>query len=138
VAIGNQLRRSIVQAVQTHQVSQTRLGQMLGVSVSSIKRIWQRWRQTGNSQLLAHAGGQRPRLTDQQREQVRQYVLADTDATLREVQRWLAATHHIRLSLPALSRFLTKLNLPRKKNHSTRRNATHQLTSKSVPYGAGK
>jgi transposase len=138
VAIGNQLRRSIVQAVQTHQVSQTRLGQMLGVSVSSIKRIWQRWRQTGNSQLLAHAGGQRPRLTDQQREQVRQYVLADTDATLREVQRWLAATHHLRLSLPALSRLLTKLNLPRKKNHSTPRNATHQLTNKSVPSGAGK
>jgi len=138
VAIGNQLRRSIVQAVQTHQVSQTCLAQMLGVSVSSIKRVWQRWRRTGNSELLPHAGGQRPRLSEQQREQVRQYVLADTDATLREVQRWLAATHPIRLSLPALSRLLTKLNLPRKKSHSTRQNATHQPTSKSVPSGAGK
>ena len=138
VAIGNQLRRSIVQAVQTHQVSQTRLAQMLGVSVSSIKRIWQRWRQTGDSQLRPYAGGQRPKLSKQQREQVRQYVLADTDATLREVQRWLAATLHIRLSLPTLSRLLTKLNLPRKKNHSTQQNATHQPTSKSVPSGAGK
>jgi transposase len=100
MAIGNELRHSIVQAVQTHEVSQARLAQMLGVSVSSIKRIWQRWRQTGSSQLRSHAGGKRPKLTDQQCEQVRQYVRADTDVTLREVQRWLETTHTIRLSLP--------------------------------------
>jgi transposase len=56
MAIGNELQHSIIQAVQTHAVSQTRLAQMLGVSVSSLKRIWQRWRQTGNSQLQPHAG----------------------------------------------------------------------------------
>jgi hypothetical protein len=40
---------------------------------------------------------------------VRQYVLADTDATLREVQSWLQATETIRLSLSTLSRLLTRL-----------------------------
>lgn len=124
MAIGNELRRSIVQAVQTQEVTQARLAQMLGVSRSSVKRIWQRWRQTGSAQLLPFAGGKRPKLTDPQREQVRQYVLADSDVTLREIQRWLEATHTLRLSLPALSRLLTKLNLPRKKSHSMRRNAT--------------
>ena len=46
---------------------------------------------------------------------MRQFVRADTDATLREVQRWLGATHNVRFSRPALSRLLTKLDLPRKK-----------------------
>ncbi|MBV9224380.1 MAG: transposase [Acidobacteriaceae bacterium] len=124
MAIGNELRQSIVQAVQTQAVSQARLAQMLGVSHSSVKRIWQRWRQAGSAQLRPFAGGQRPKLTDQQSEQVRQFVRADTDATLREVQRWLETTHTLRLSLPALSRLLAKLDLPRKKSHSMRRNAT--------------
>jgi len=124
MAIGNELRQSIVQAVQTQIVSQARLAQMLGVSRSSVKRIWQRWRRSGNAQLLPLAGGKRPKLTEPQREAVRDYVLADTDATLREVQRWLEATHTVRLSLPTLSRLLTKLDLPRKKSHYMRRNAT--------------
>lgn len=123
MAIGNELRRSIVQAVQTQAVTQTRLAQMLGVSHSSVKRIWQRWRHTGSVQLLPFAGGKRPKLTAEQSEAIRQYVLADTDATLREVQRWLETTQAVRVSLPVLSRLLTRLNLPRKKRHSTLPNA---------------
>jgi len=124
MAIGNELRQSIVQAIQTQEVSQDCLARMLGVSYSSVKRIWQRYRQTGNAQLRPFAGGKRPKLTEPQNEHVRQFVRADTDATLREVQRWLETTHSVRVSLPALSRLLTKLDLPRKKSHSTRRNVT--------------
>jgi transposase len=124
MAIGNELRQSIVHAIQTQAVTQDCLAQMLGVSRSSVKRIWQRWRQSGSAYLLPFAGGQRPKLTTEQREAVRQYVLADTDATLREVQRWLESTHAVGVSLPVLSRLLTALNLPRKKRHSTPPNAT--------------
>lgn len=138
MAIGNQLRQSIVQAVQTQEVSQTRWAQMLGVSVSSIKRVWQRWRQTGSSQLRPHAGGKRPTLTGQQCEQVRQYVQADTDATLREVQRWLETTHTLRVSLPSLSRLFTKLDLPRKKRPSMRPSAIPQPTSRGAKLGVRK
>jgi transposase len=124
MAIGNELRRSIVQAVQTQAVTQARLAQMLGVSRSSLTRIWQRWRHTGNAHLLPFAGGKRPTLTAEHSEAIRQYVLADTDVTLREVQRWLEATHAVRVSLPVLSRLLTRLDLPRKKRHSTPQNGT--------------
>jgi transposase len=124
MAIGNEWRQSIVQAIQTQEVSQDRLARMLGVSYSSVKRIWQRWRPTGNAQLKPFAGGKGPKLTEQQNEHVRQFVRADTDATLREVQRWLEATHSVRVSLPALSRLLTKLDLPRKKSHSMPQNVT--------------
>ena len=136
MAIGNELRQSIVQAVQTQAVSQECLAQMLGVSISSIKRIWQRWRQTGSSQALPYAGGKRPKLSLAQCEQVRQQVQADTDTTLQEVQRWLEATQMVRLSLSTLSRLLRKLNLPRKKSPSTRRNATQPPISRSERLGA--
>jgi transposase len=135
MAIGNELRQSIVQAVQMQAVSQERLAQMLGVSVSSIKRVWQRWRQTGSSQALPPAGGKKPKLSPAQCEQVSQHVQADADVTLQELQRWLAATQTVRLSLSTLSRLLTKLNLPRKKRPSTRPNATPLPTSKSETLG---
>ena len=135
MAIGNELRQSIVQAVPMQAVSQERLAQMLGVSVSSIKRVWQRWRQTGSSQALPPAGGKKPKLSPAQCEQVSQQVQADADVTLRELQRWLAATQTVRLSLSTLSRLLTKLNLPRKKRPSTRPNATPLPTSKSETLG---
>jgi transposase len=136
MAIGNELRQSIVQAVQTQAVSQECLAQMRGVSVSSSKRVWQRWRQTGSSQVLPHAGGKRPKLSPAQCEQVRQQVQADTDMTLQEVQRWLPTTQTVCLSLPTLSRLLSKLNLPRKKGPSLRPNVTQPRISRSEKLGA--
>jgi transposase len=124
MAIGNELRQSIVHALQMQTVRQGRLAQMLGISHSSVKRLWRRWRQSGSAHLLPFAGGQRSKLTAAQREAVRQYVLADTDATLHEVQRWLERTHAVGVSLPVLSRLLSELNLPRKKRHSMPPNAT--------------
>jgi transposase len=126
MAYGNELRQKLLHAADLHQFSQVQLAEILGVSLSWIKRVIQRRRETGSSQLLPFAGGKRPKLSEQQCEQVRQYVLADTDTTLREVQRWLETTHTIRLSLPTLSRLLTKLDLPRKKSHYTQWNATGQ------------
>ena len=138
MAIGNELRQSIVQAIQTQEVRQDRLARRLGVSYRSVKRIWQRYRQTGNAQLRPFAGGQRPKLTEQQREQVRQFVRADTDATWREVQRWLEATHTVRLSLPALSRLLAKLDMPRKESRSLRPSVTRPRISRNGKPGAIK
>jgi transposase len=124
MAYGNELRQKLLDAADLHQFSQLHLAEIFGVSLSWVKRVIQRRRETGRSQLLPFAGGKRPKLSEQQREQVRQYVLADTDTTLREVQRWLETAYTIRLSLPTLSRLLAKLDLPRKKSPYTRRSAT--------------
>jgi transposase len=124
MAYGNELRQKLLDATDLHQFSQGRLAEIFGVSLSWVKRVIQRRRETGSSQLLPFAGGKRPKLSQQQCEQVRQYVLADTDTTWREVQHWLETTYTLRLSLPTLSRLLTKLDLPRKKSHYTRRSVT--------------
>jgi transposase len=110
MAIGNEWRQSIVHALPTQAVNQDRLAQRLGVSRRSVKRIGQRGRCTGSAPLLPFAGGKRPKRTEGQREAIRQSVLADTDATLREVQRWLERTHAVGVSLSALSRLVTALD----------------------------
>jgi transposase len=123
MAYSNQLRQKLLQAADRQEFSQPRLAEIFGVSLSWVKRVLRRRRQTGRTEALPFAGGKRPKLTDQQTQQVRHHLLADTDATLQEVQSWLQATETIRLSLPTLSRLLTKLDLPRKKRHSTPPNA---------------
>ena len=138
MAYGNELRQKLLGAADLHQFSQVHLAEIFGVSLSWVKRVIQRRRETGSSQLLPFAGGKRPKLSEQQYEQVRQYVLADTDTTLREVQRWLETTHTIRLSLPTLSRLLAKLDLPRKKSHSTRRSASESRINRSEKSGASR
>src|SRR5947209_12874529 len=108
MAYGNELRQKLLDAADLHQFSQVHLAEIFGVSLSWVKRVIQRRRETGSSQLLPFAGGKRAKLSEQQREQVCQYVLADTDTTLREVPRWLETTHSMRLSLATLSRLLAK------------------------------
>jgi transposase len=100
MAYSNELRQKLLQAADRHEFSQTRWAGIFGVSLSWIKRVRRRRRQTGSTEWLPFAGGKRPTLTDQPQQPVRQYILADTDATLREVQSWLQATETIRLSLP--------------------------------------
>jgi len=121
MAYNNQLRQKMLHAADLRQFSQVRLAEIFGVSLSWVKRVLRRRRQTGSSELLPFAGGARPKINDEQRNQVRQYVLADPDVTLREIQRWLQTAQSIHLSLPTLSRLLAKLDLPRKKVSVCRR-----------------
>jgi transposase len=138
MAYSNELRQKMLHAADLHQFSQGRLAEIFGASLSWVKRVLRRRRQTGSSELLPFAGGARAKINDQQRHQVRQYVLDDPDATLREVQRWLETAQSIRLSLPTLSRLLTKLDLPRKKSLYMPPSATGWRISRSEKPGANR
>ena len=124
MAYANDLRHKLLQAIDSRQGSQSRLAEIFGVSLSWVKGVVRRRRETGNSAVLPHGGGQRPKLNAEQRNQLRLYVEAHPDALLRESQNWLETTHHIDLSLSSLSRLLTSMNLPHPKSHSTLPNAT--------------
>jgi transposase len=134
MAIGNELRQSVVHALETGEVHQTHLARLLGISVSSVKRIWSRWRETGSSDVWPHAGGKKPKLSARQCEEIRRQVARQPDVSLAELQVWLAETYAIHLSLPSLSRLLAKLGLPRKKKslHASERDTpAHQRQRKA-------
>jgi transposase len=138
MAYDDDLRQKVLQAIDTKQASQARLAEIFGVSLSWLKGVVRRQRETGNTHALAHHGGKRPKLNTEQREQLRSYVTAHDDLLLREVQEWLEASHQIRLSVATLSRLFARLDLPRKKRHSMPPSAIRKPTNKSGMLGVGR
>ena len=136
MAYADDLRQKLLQAVDSKQESQARLAEIFGVSLSWLKGIVRRRRETGNPHALPHRGGKRPALSMVQHEALRQYAAAHDDLLLRELQTWLETTYRLEFSLAGLSRLLRAMNLPRKKSHSTPASATPQPISKNAPLGA--
>jgi transposase len=138
MAYDDDLRQKLLHAVDTQQASQTRLAEIFGVSLSWVKGVVRRRRETGNCHTLPHRGGRRPTLSTAQRDEIQQYLAAHDDVLLRELQAWLTAQHRLTLSLSSLSRLLTAMDWPRKKSHCTPANATHPQTNKSGKPGMPK
>lgn len=123
MAYDDDLRQKLLQAIDTQQASQARLAEIFGVSLSWVKGVVRRRRETGNPHALPHRGGRRPKLSAAQRDDMQQYLATHDDVLLRELQSWLQTQHRLTWSLSSLSRFLTAANWPRKKiiaRHRTR------------------
>jgi transposase len=86
MAYDDDLRQKVLHALDTKQASQARLAQIFGVSLSWLKGVVRRRRETGNTHVLPHRGGKRPRLTPTQREQLRNHVTTQDDLLLRQLQ----------------------------------------------------
>lgn len=138
MAYSDDLRQKLLHAIDAQQESQADLARIFGVSLSWVKGIVRRRRETGNCHALAHGGGQRPKLNAAQREELSEHVAAHRDALLRELQAWLKTKQQVQVSLSSLSRLLTGMNLPRKKRHSTRPNATPPPISRNARLGASR
>lgn len=89
------------------------------VSVSFIYKLLARRRKTGQTSPSATKGHRRRKLAEHI-EQLRRYVDGDNDATLHEIQAWLAA-QGVRVSIGALWGTLERENLVYKKKHPRRR-----------------
>jgi transposase len=138
MAYGDDLRQKLLHAVDTQQRSQADCAGIFGVSLSWVKGVVRRRRETGNCHALAHGGGQHPKLRAAQREELSEYVAANRDALLRELQAWLETKQQVNLSLASLSRLWARMNLPRKKKRYTRPNAIASPISRRARLGAGK
>jgi transposase len=136
MAYDNDLRQKLLQAIDTQQASQTRLAEIFGVSLSWLKGVVRRRRETGNCQALPPRGGRRPKLSVAQRDELQRYLAAHDDVLLRELQGWLETNHRLALSLSSLSRLLAAMDWPRKKSHSTPPSATRRPTNRSGRPGA--
>jgi transposase len=106
-----------VEAVDRHLGSQGEVAALFGVSRTWVKKLLRQRRETGSVAPKPHGGGQPPKLTAQKGEAVRAYILeVKNDASLAEVQTYVARRWKVGLSQATLSRLLARLGLPRKKN----------------------
>ena len=111
------LRTRIVEAVDRHVGSQGEVAALFGVSRTWVKKLLRQRRETGSVAPKPHGGGQPPKLDAKKEEGVRSYILdVKNDASLVEVQTYVARRWKVGLSEATVSRLLAKLGLPRKKN----------------------
>jgi transposase len=115
------LRLRIVHAYEHREGSMRQLATRFRVSLSCVRDLLTRYRATGDVAPKPHGGGYPAKLDASGCDALKTLVHATPDATLQELCTRLSATHQVRVSQATVSRALTKLGLPRKKNVSRRR-----------------
>lgn len=113
--ISNDLRRRIIEAIQENEESQAEIAGRFTVSLSTLEKLWRRFRMTGSYAAKPHAGG-RTRLLSADEEMIRAEVAAQPDLTLAELSEKIALEKNCPpVSLSTMSEELRRLKLPRKK-----------------------
>jgi transposase len=115
------LRLRVVQAYENHEGSMRQLAARFRLSLSCVRDLLTRYHATGDVAPQPHGGGYPAKLDATGLEALRTLVHATPDATLQELCTRLSTTAHITVSPATISRALTTLGLPRKKNFSRRR-----------------
>src|SRR5215207_9106592 len=130
-AYAGELRTRIVEAVDRGVGSQGAGAALFGVSRTLVKNLLRQRRETGSVAPKPHGGGQRPKVEAKKGEAVRAYLLeGKNDASLGEVQAYIARRWKLGGSQATVSRLLTRLGLPRKNNfggQGTRRSPPGRL-----------
>ena len=112
------LRRRIVQALETGEDTQSQIAEHFQVSLSFVEKLWHRWRSSGKCEAKPHAGGRKRTLsTDQAR--IRAEIAAQPDVTLAELCQRIAGAGGAKASTSMMCREVKRIKLPRKKSHST-------------------
>jgi transposase len=115
------LRLRVVQAYESHEGSMRQLAARFRLSLSCVRDLLTRYHTTGDVAPQPHGGGYPAKLDAAGLEALKTLVHATPDATLQELRTRLATTQQLTVSSATISRALTKLGLPRKKNLSRRR-----------------
>lgn len=117
------LRRRVWRAWQDGEGSQTQIAARFAVSVSFVRDLSRRFRQSGDVAARAHGGGRTSSASATVCGQIEALVAAHNDRSIKEHRQSLVAAGH-RLSHSALGRALLKLGLTRKKRRSVTTSAT--------------
>jgi transposase len=121
------LRRKIVQACERGIQSQREVAELFTVSLSFVEALLQYYRQSGG-QLVPPRRRRGPHvlLDDACREQLRQWLEAQPDLTLKELIGRLQARSGITVSEPTMCRVLHQMGMRRKKRAYMLQNGTQR------------
>jgi len=125
-------RKKIFSAWQNKEGSQRELAKRFKVSLSFVRDLLRRYRETHETTALPQGGDRRSKLKDTEQELLKQLVKEKNDLYLRELQMAMQEQTGIAVSLSSLSRTLNRLKLGRKKNFSRDR-ANDRTSPKFAP-----
>lgn len=109
------LRQRVIAAYQAKEGSQRQLAKRFKVSLSFVRDITRRYRQTGTVEPKPHGGGAVAKLGQSQLLIVKALVEAQPDALLEELCAGLAQNSGINVSVSTMQRAVERLGLSVKK-----------------------
>jgi transposase len=108
------LRERVIRSWENGR-SQCWLAREFGISLGSVKRYIKRYQTTGNVKPTRQKR-QRPKISDEQLEELQRQVDARSDATIAQyIEEW-EASHSVRVGHATMVRALQRANRPRKKD----------------------
>jgi transposase len=126
-AIPLQVRRLVFAAVQEGTLSRGEIAERFSVCKSWIRRLMQRFRETGSIASFSHGGGRPPILDEADLERLRVLSAEQPDATLNELLERFGEP----VCQMTICRALKKLRLPLKKRRIMRANRTGPMSRAS-------
>lgn len=109
------LRQRVIAAYQAKEGSQRQLAKRFKVSLSFVRDLTRRYRQTGTVEPKPHGGGAVAKLGQSQLLIVKALVEAQPDALLEELCAGLAQNSGINVSVSTMQRAVERLGLSVKK-----------------------
>lgn len=113
------LRRRILAALEAGEGSQRQIAERFRVGRATVERLTRRLRLTGSLEPKPHGGGQKPRITEADRELILGWLRSEPDLTQEEMVRRFGALGRP-VSQQGVSRGLRRLRITRKKRRSAR------------------
>ena len=110
------LRQRILVAYQADEGSQRALAQRFKVSLSFVRDLLRRYRESGDIKPRGHGGGNQPKLSAVHLEKVQQFLEKNNDLFLHELCEQLEGHCGVSVSVTTMHRAVQQLNLSVKKN----------------------
>ena len=126
---GDDLRRKLLQAHDRGEGSLEQLAQRFSVSAPWAWKISAQRKRSGQMERAEQRRGTVRKVTAAVEQQLREWVQAQPDLTLAELQHKLVKVQHLRVSIGRLWQVLRQMGLRLKKSHSTPANATRKRIS---------
>ena len=111
------LRKKVFSAWQAGEGSQRELAKRFNVSLSFVRDLSRRYRETGTIVPKLQGGDRRSKLQEKEQKIVEKIIESKNDISLREIKELLQNQTGIVVSLSTLCRTLQKWELRNKKNH---------------------
>jgi transposase len=126
---GDDLRRKLLQAHDRGEGTLEQLAERFSVSTPWAWKISAQRKRSGQMERVEQRRGTVRKVTAAVQQQLRDWVQAQPDLTLAELQQKLAKAQQLQVSIGRLWQVLGQMGLRLKKSHSTPANATRKRTN---------
>ena len=120
-----ELRQRVVDAIDSNVGTKKEIAKTFSVSVSWIRKLLQRRRETGSIEPLPCTQGRKPAFRGHQLQELNDFVERYPDATLEEIREFF--TDKVNCSIVAVHNALIRLEWRYKKNRYMRANKAEKM-----------